>query len=134
MDEVRNKREQKSLLDRIKAKRHELNVSRGAYGTLSKQWYSFNDWASTQPEYIPWAYENGLRGQDLKARKNMGVEFSKDWDGGTTEYCLKMKHPSLDQEYIEWVHPDIGKQKDADLAQATAFGWTVDQYLDAAEA
>jgi hypothetical protein len=53
---------------------------------------------------------------------------------GDTEYCMRMKHPSLETEYIEWVHPDVGIQKDADLAQARAFGITKKQYLEAIEA
>ena len=41
--------------------------------------------------------------------------------GGTTQYCMLMTHPSLNQEYLEWVHPDIGKQASADLAQCAAW-------------
>lgn len=51
----------------------------------------------------------------------------------TTQYCMKMKHPSQSDYYIEWVDPQIGEQKDADLAQATAFGWTKEQYLTSIE-
>jgi general stress protein YciG len=42
-------------------------------------------------------------------------------DTGRTQYCMKMKHPSIDRHYIEWVHPDIGKQGNADLAQCAAW-------------
>ena len=56
-------------------------------------------------------------------------------DTGDTEYCMKMEHPSIkDKFYIEWVQPEIGKKADADLAQATAFGETVEQYMTAIEA
>ena len=40
---------------------------------------------------------------------------------GKTQYCMLMKHPSIDRQYIEWVHPDIGKKRDADLAQCAAW-------------
>jgi len=56
-------------------------------------------------------------------------------DTGKTEYCMKMEHPSIkDKFYIEWVEPRIGIKADADLAQAVAFGFTKEQYLDAEEA
>lgn len=56
-------------------------------------------------------------------------------DTGDTEYCMKMEHPSIKGKfYIEWVEPKIGEQKDADLAQAVAFGFTKEQYLEAEEA
>ena len=55
-------------------------------------------------------------------------------DTGETEYCMKMKHPSLNKYYIEWVHPNIGKQADADLCQAEAFQVPKAVYLAAIEA
>lgn len=56
-------------------------------------------------------------------------------DTGDTEYCMKMEHPSIKGKYyIEWVEPKVGEQKDADLAQAVAFGFTKEQYLEADEA
>jgi len=56
-------------------------------------------------------------------------------DTGETEYCMKMEHPSIkDKFYIEWIEPEIGKKKDADLCQAHAFGMTVEQYFMASEA
>jgi hypothetical protein len=42
-------------------------------------------------------------------------------DTGSTQYCMRMKHPTIDREYIEWVKPDIGKQANADLAQCAAW-------------
>lgn len=56
----------------------------------------------------------GIKGTRLYEVKNF-------LETGTTQYCMRMKHPSLDTEYIEWVKPDVGKQKDADLAQASAW-------------
>ena len=48
---------------------------------------------------------------------------------------MKMEHPSIkDKFYIEWVEPEICEQADADLAQATAFGETIEQYMTAIEA
>jgi hypothetical protein len=59
---------------------------------------------------------------------------------GTTQYCMRMKHPSIDREYIEWVEPKVGEQKDADFAQASAWkdkegnAIPVEDYLLAIEA
>jgi hypothetical protein len=50
-------------------------------------------------------------------------------DTGTTQYCMKMKDASTPREFIEWVEPKIGSQKDADLCQATAFGISKELYL-----
>ena len=70
----------------------------------------------------------GIKGTGL-------YEVPNFMDTGDTEYCMKMEHPSIKGKfYIEWVHPDIGKMKDADLAQAKAFGFTKQQYLEAEEA
>jgi len=71
----------------------------------------------------------------LKDKQETVLYEVKDFMGtGDTEYCLKMKHPSLDQEYIEWCLPDVGVKADADYAQAVAFGWTKEQYMVAEEA
>jgi hypothetical protein len=52
-----------------------------------------------------------------------------------TEYCMKMEHPTIKGKfYIEWVEPSVGKKKDADLCQATAFGISKEDYLYAIEA
>jgi len=65
-------------------------------------------------------------------------EFTYHVSGGSklhdTEYCMKMKHPSLDTFYIEWVDPKIGAHGDADLCQANAFGIPLEDYLLAVEA
>jgi hypothetical protein len=55
-------------------------------------------------------------------------------DTGDTEYCMRMKHPSLETEYIEWVLPEIGKRGNADECQAYAFGVPLEDYLLAVEA
>ena len=50
---------------------------------------------------------------------------------GETEFCIKMAHPTVkDKYFIEWVHPDIAKNIDADMAQAVAFEITKRQYLN----
>lgn len=70
----------------------------------------------------------GIKGTEL-------YEVPNFMDTGDTEYCMKMEHPSIKGKfYIEWVEPKIGEQKDADLAQAVAFGFTKEQYLEAEEA
>jgi hypothetical protein len=48
---------------------------------------------------------------------------------GETEYAMTMFCPSTGRPFLEWVEPAIGKQHDADLAQATAFGISKAQYL-----
>lgn len=42
-------------------------------------------------------------------------------DTGRTEYLMLMTCPSTGREFVEGVHPDIGAQGDADLAQASAW-------------
>jgi len=46
-----------------------------------------------------------------------------------TEYCMVMQDASTDRVFLEWVAPEIGKQKDADLAQASAWGIPKEDYL-----
>ena len=50
-------------------------------------------------------------------------------DTGETEYCMLMDDASTPRQFIEWVEPTIGKQADADLAQASAFGVPKDIYI-----
>jgi hypothetical protein len=70
----------------------------------------------------------GLKGTKLYEVKNF-------MDTGRTEYCMHMQHPSIKgTSYIEWVEPSIGKQANADLCQATAFGVPLEDYLAAVEA
>ena len=62
-------------------------------------------------------------------------EVKNFMDTGETEFCIRMTHPSIpNKEFIEWVEPSVGKQKDADFAQATAFQITKKEYLQAIEA
>jgi hypothetical protein len=70
----------------------------------------------------------GKKGTKLYEVKNF-------MDTGDTEYCMHMQHPSIEgKSYIEWVEPKIGKQGDADLCQANAFGIPLEDYLLAVEA
>jgi hypothetical protein len=69
----------------------------------------------------------GIKGTRLYEVKNF-------MDTGDTEYCMRMKHPSLETEYIEWVLPEIGKRGNADECQAYAFGVPLEDYLLAVEA
>jgi hypothetical protein len=42
-------------------------------------------------------------------------------DTNETEYCMVMQDGSTDRVFLEWVEPSIGRQSNADLAQAS--GW-----------
>jgi len=64
----------------------------------------------------------GIKGTKLYEVKNF-------MDTGQTEYCMHMKDASSDREFIEWVEPKIGKQGNADLCQANAFGIPLEDYL-----
>ena len=65
----------------------------------------------------------GKRGVEL-------YEVPNFMDTQDTEYCMKLEHPSISGKYyIEWVHPDIGKNKDADECMAFSRDITKDQYL-----
>lgn len=44
-------------------------------------------------------------------------------------YYLKFKDPSTDRIYVEGVRPEVGEKKDADYAQAQAWGLTKEEYL-----
>ena len=50
-------------------------------------------------------------------------------DTGETEYCMWMRDWSTPREFIEFVEPEVGKSKDADLCQAHAFGVDLKEYL-----
>ena len=50
-------------------------------------------------------------------------------DTGKTEYAMLMKDWSTPREFIEFVPPKIGKEKDAVFAQASAYGIPVEDYL-----
>lgn len=56
----------------------------------------------------------GIKGTRLYEVKNF-------LDTGKTQYCMRMKHPSIEREYIEWVEPEVGKLGNADLAQCHAW-------------
>jgi hypothetical protein len=50
-------------------------------------------------------------------------------DAGGTEYCMVMKDWSTPREFIEFVPPEIGEKGSAVLAQASAYGIPVEDYL-----
>jgi len=43
-------------------------------------------------------------------------------------YFLRFKDTSTDRVYVEGVRPEVGEKKDADFAQASAFGLTKEEY------
>jgi hypothetical protein len=74
---------------------------------------------------FPWSLNNPT---ELYEVKNF-------MDTGETEYCMLMEHPSIKgKQYIEWIEPEVGVKADADLAQAHAFGMTIEEYFQAVEA
>jgi hypothetical protein len=56
----------------------------------------------------------GIKGTKL-------YEVPNFMDMRNTEYCMWMQDASTDREFIEWVEPAIGRQANADLAQASAW-------------
>ncbi len=48
---------------------------------------------------------------------------------GAHDYFIHMRDASHPNEFIEWVDPQIGRQRDAELCQATAVGITLAEWL-----
>lgn len=65
----------------------------------------------------------GKKGTKLYECKNF-------MDTGETEYAMWMQDSSTPREFLEFVPPEIGKQKDADLCQASAWGIPLEDYLN----
>jgi len=66
----------------------------------------------------------------------VGKFVSEDYEAsenGDTEYCMLMDDASTDRQFIEWTPPEIGKQRNAELCQAHAFGVPLEDYLLMAE-
>ncbi len=61
------------------------------------------------------------RGNELYGVKGIFPDFP-------VAYFLKFQCPSTGRVYIEGVEPEVGKLKDADLAQAKALGLTKEDY------
>jgi len=72
----------------------------------------------------------GIRGTKLYQVDEFSHKISGERKQGDTEYCMTMKDGSTDREFLEWVEPSVGKQKDADFAQATAFQIPLEDYLN----
>lgn len=60
------------------------------------------------------------RGNSLYSSDNLGT--------GQREYFLRYKCPTTGREYFSFVPPEIGQEKDADLAMAHSFKLTKEQY------
>ena len=77
--------------------------------------------------------DTGTKGTKLYSVKNF-------MDTGREEFCMTMECPSTGRLFLEWVDPDVGKQKDADLAQASAWldennrALSIEDYLTMEEA
>lgn len=64
----------------------------------------------------------GIKGTKLyRVRNFMGTR--------RTEYCMVMDDTSSDRQFLEWVKPGVGRQGNADLCQARAFGIPLADYL-----
>ncbi|OKH75824.1 hypothetical protein EB72_08395 [Mycobacterium sp. SWH-M1] len=75
--------------------------------------------------------DRGVRGTALY-RLELPPRLARDRkpDHGRYDYFIHMRdasHP--EREFIEWVDPDIGKQRHAELCQAHAFGISLDEWL-----
>lgn len=75
--------------------------------------------------------DRGVRGTSLY-RLALPPRLARDRKQGYGgyDYFIHMRdasHP--DREFIEWVDPDIGKQRHAELCQAYAFGISLDEWL-----
>jgi hypothetical protein len=66
--------------------------------------------------------DTGTKGTEL-------YECANFMDTGDTEYCMLMKDASTPRMFIEFVPPEVGQKKSADLAQAEAMQLTVKEYL-----
>jgi hypothetical protein len=73
----------------------------------------------------------GVKGTRLYKVKGFGKTVAgRPADGDDTEYCMVMDDSSTDRQFLEWVEPEIGKQGDADLCQATALQIPLEDYLN----
>jgi len=107
--------------DRLLKQLGAVKIATGKKYTKLQDTYGEDDCA----KFFPWSLNTPT---ELYEVKNF-------MDTSRTEYCMKMEHPSIKGKfYIEWVEPEIGKKADADLAQAHAFGMSIEQYLVASEA
>ncbi|WP_234817977.1 hypothetical protein [Mycolicibacterium sphagni] len=75
--------------------------------------------------------DRGVRGTALY-RLELPPRLARDRkpDYGRYDYFIHMRdasHP--EREFIEWVDPQIGRQRSAELCQAYAFGITLDDWL-----
>lgn len=74
--------------------------------------------------------DTGKRGVELYKVENFGHVIGIDEEPrGDTEYCVNMKHPTLDKHYIEWVTPEYGQQGSADDWMAYSRGLPLEDYL-----
>ncbi|MCA4995133.1 hypothetical protein HWD35_10455 [Tsukamurella tyrosinosolvens] len=74
----------------------------------------------------------GIKGTRLYKVDDFAQKIAGDdveYDGDGVEYCMVMADASTDRQFLEWVDPAIGRQGDADLAQASAWGMERDEYL-----
>mgnify|MGYP000879975485 len=75
--------------------------------------------------------DRGIRGTSLY-RLELPPRLARDRKAGHGgyDYFIHMRdasHP--EREFVEWVDPDIGKQRHAELCQAHAFGISLDEWL-----
>lgn len=75
--------------------------------------------------------DRGVRGTSLyRLKLPPRLAHDRKPGHGGYDYFIHMRdasHP--EREFIEWVDPDIGKQRHAELCQAWAFGISLDEWL-----
>jgi hypothetical protein len=75
--------------------------------------------------------DRGMRGTALY-RLPLPPRIARDRkpDYGAFDYFIHMRDAShSEREFVEWVDPQIGKQRNAELCQAFAFGISLDDWL-----
>jgi hypothetical protein len=66
--------------------------------------------------------DTGIKGTRLY---RISGHFDRDRD----DYCITMIDPSTGRTYLEWVDPEIGQLRDAELCQAHLFGIDIRDWL-----
>ena len=73
--------------------------------------------------------DTGAKGTSLY-RLPLPLRMIEDRVQGNFDYFIHMRDASYpEREFVEWVDPRVGSQRNADLCQAHAFGISLEQWL-----